>query len=363
MDHCSVLQAPAPCVRRPRDRLAPLPSLSSPETPDPLVRAKGPLETDTAIRSKRYTVRVAPSSSRTRARAIHELIAARRKKSAQRVGSGAVGCFMRARPSSAPLALTSATDPKRTAGREYALSVSLASSVAKHTFRDPASCRGPQISSYRRTSEPYLISPRRRTSEPYLMSARDAAIASVRASSMSDDFDDLPPGREYALSMCLASAVAKHTFRDKAATRGPQISPQRMSVRPDDADGSTSRVWTSVAPTAARDESLPAGGREYALSMCMASAVAKHTFRDKAATRGPQISPQRMSHNDAASSKSRAMPPLAASSGGGSHVPWEAPLPLCALPPQDPLLQESIAKFEFRKCGGKQISPSRHQPA
>ena len=126
---------------------------------------------------------------------------------------------------------------------------------------------------------------------------------------MSDGLDALLPCREYALSICLASAVAKHTFRDKAATRGPQISPQRMHPRRDDDEGRSSRVtsraWMSrragrrglpaararrVAPTAARDDdALQAGGCEYELSVCMASAIAKHSFRDHDC--GPEISP------------------------------------------------------------------------
>lgn len=110
-----------------------------------------------------------------------------------------------------------------------------------------------------------------------------------------------------------------------------------MSARNDN----NAPTWTSAKPEAAREDidALPAG-REYALSMCLASAVAKHTFRDKAATRGPQISPARR--------------------GKGRVALMPLPVTRC-----DPLLQESIVKYEHEvrgAGGGKQISPCRHHP-
>ena len=348
-----------------RDHLSPLLNPSSPvNSVDPFIRAKGPLAGTedrvdaarraaagraehvrrradeggcTTVRSKH---RRATSNSRTRA-AIQEVIEARRAKSAQRV----------VRPSSAPSALTVAGAPKQrtAAGREWAvaaraasagddLSVCLARSVAKHGFRCAshdarpwsAGARGPA------SRDAHPMSARNNNNAPTWTSAKPEAAR--------EDIDALPAGREYALSMCLASAVAKHTFRDKAATLGPQISPQRMAPRRDDDDGnSSSPARTSVASTAARDDDalLSAGNREYALSMCMASAVAKHTgtFRDHHAT-GPQISPARR--------------------GKGRVALMPLPVTRC-----DPLLQESIVKYEHEvrgAGGGKQISPCRHHP-
>ena len=152
------------------------------------------------------------------------------------------------------------------------------------------------------------------------------------------------PISPYDLSVCLASSLAKHRFRDAPNTI---MNAPPMVTRNDDAPNTR----TNAAPTAARDDdSLPAG-REYALSVCLASAVAKHTLRDAAAIHGPQISPQRLSLSHGRDD-------------GESRVAWRAAL--CPAPKRsDPLLQESIAKYEREvrgAAGGKQISPCRHLP-
>ena len=307
-----------------------------------------------AVRSK-YCI--ALSSSRARMRALQKMLAARRAKSAQHVGSGAVGCFARVGSSSTPSALTSAAGTKRTAGCEYELSVCLASSVAKHSFRDPAAVRGPQIS------------PRRRTSEPYLMSARDAATAPAAwTSSTSHDLDAC------ALSVCLASAVAKHTFRDPTAVEGPQISPQRMHPRRDDDEGRSSRVtrraWMSRRAGQRGIFRRRALG-EWHRRRCATTTRCKKPAAASTSSRCAWRAPSRSNRSATTTAGRRSLrpsarepprrgvveqprqscccSPQASATAATCRVPWAAPLPS-----RDPLLQESIAIFEFRQCGGEQ---------